>query len=331
MRGVSEREKNLPDFTLPELLRIMHESKTIISMGAGEPDFSTPEPLLRYARRVLHKTTHYAPTQGLKELREALVKKLKKENNISTTSKNILVTTGSQEAIFASLLTTTDPGDKVLIPNPGYLAYLPAIKLSGGKPIPYNLYEKNNFQPDPDEIKKLCDKKTKAIIINTPSNPTGQVYSKKLLEEIADVARNKNLYVFSDEAYEKLVYDESKHISIGSLNGMKPYTISLYTFSKSYAMCGFRLGYAHVPTKLMESMIEASHFLTISAPHLPQLMAIKALSLPNYHINRMIRAYNKRRTYLVKRLNTMGLETKMPKGAFYAFSNIKQITIVKSH
>ena len=331
MRGISEREKHLPNFTLPELLRIMHESRTVISMGAGEPDFSTPKPLLRYGASVIHKSTHYTPTQGIKELREAICKKLKKENKINATPENVIVTTGSQEAIFASLLTTTDPKDQVLIPNPGYLAYFPAIELSDGKPVSYKLEEKNNFQPDSDQIKKLANKKTKAIIINSPSNPTGQVYPRKLLEEIAGIAREKNLYIFSDEAYEKLIYDNEKHVSIASLNGMKDYVISLYTFSKSYAMCGFRLGYVVAPKKLSESIIESSHFLTISPPHISQLMAVKALSLPNRHINRMVRAYNRRRKYLVKRLNKINLITKEPKGAFYAFSNIKYVTKKSSY
>ena len=331
MRGVSEREKHLPNFTLPELLRIMHESRTIISMGAGEPDFSTPKPLLRYGASIIHKSTHYTPTQGLKELREAICKKLKKENKINAAPENVIVTTGSQEAIFASLLTTTDPKDQVLIPNPGYLAYLPAIELSDGKPVSYKLSEENNFQPDPDQIKKLTSRKTKAIIINSPSNPTGQVYSRKLLEEIADIAREKNLYIFSDEAYERLIYDDEKHVSIASLNGMKNYVISLFTFSKSYAMCGFRLGYVVVPKNLSESIIESSHFLTISPPHISQLMAIKALSLSNRHINKMIRAYNRRRKYLVKRLNEINLITREPKGAFYAFSNIRYVTKKKSY
>ena len=219
----------------------------------------------------------------------------------------------------------------MLIPNPGYLAYLPAIELSDGKPVSYKLEEKNNFQPDPDQIKKLANKKTKAIIINSPSNPTGQVYPRKLLEEIAGIAREKNLYIFSDEAYEKLIYDNEKHVSIASLNGMKDYVISLYTFSKSYAMCGFRLGYVVAPKKLSESIIESSHFLTISPPHISQLMAVKALSLPNRHINRMVRAYNRRRKYLVKRLNKINLITKEPKGAFYAFSNIKYVTKKSSY
>ncbi|MBI2105861.1 pyridoxal phosphate-dependent aminotransferase [Candidatus Woesearchaeota archaeon] len=331
MRGVSEREKHLPNYTLPELLRILHESRTIISMGAGEPDFSAPSPLLRYASSIVHKTSHYAPTQGLKELREAICKKLKKENKISTNTENIIVTTGSQEAIFASLITTTDPADNVLIPNPGYLAYYPAVELGGAKPVSYFLKEKDHFQPDPDEIKKLANKKTAGIIINSPSNPTGQVYSKKLLEEIADIARNKNIYIYSDEAYERLIYDDEKHISIASLNGMKDYVISLFTFSKSYAMCGFRIGYAVVPKKVSDPLMESSHFLTISAPHLGQLVAVKALSLPNRHIDRMVRAYDRRRKYLVKRLNKTGLITKMPKGAFYAFSNIRHITKKNSY
>src|SRR3989344_5953577 len=326
MRGVSEREKSLPYDIIPELLRLMYESKNIISLGAGEPDFTTPKPLLRYASQVLPKSTHYAPTHGLKELREAIVKKLKKENNISASPENIVVTTGSQQAIFSSLLIATDAKTQVLIPNPGYMDYFPAVELSDGKPVSYVLKEENNFLPNPDEIKKLINRKTKVLIINTPSNPTGQVYSKKLLEQLADIAVNKNLYIFSDEAYEKIIYDDNKHVSIGSFNGMKDYVVSFYTFSKTYAMCGFRIGYATVPKKLSKPLIESSNILTVSAPHLSQLVAIKALSLPNFYVNRMVKAYDKRRKYLVKRLNSMNLVTQMPKGAFYTFSNISNVT-----
>ena len=326
MRGVSERERSLPKDILPELLRILYESKGIISLGAGEPDFTTPKPILRYASNILPKATHYAPTQGLKELRESITKKLKKENNLLTLPENVIVTTGSQQAIFSALLTTTDANSQVLIPNPGYMDYFPAVKMSDAKPISYVLKEQNNFLPDPDEIKKLANRKTKVLIINTPSNPHGQVYSKKLLEELADIAIEKNLYIFSDEAYEKIVYDDNKHISMASLNGMKNYVLTFQTFSKTYAMCGFRVGYVIVPKKLTEAMIESSNFLTVSAPHISQLMAIKALSLPKFYVNRMVKSYDKRRKYLVKRLNSLNLTTQMPKGAFYAFSNIRNVT-----
>ena len=175
---------------------------------------------------------------------------------------------------------------------------------------------------NPDRIKENIDKKkTKAIIINTPANPTGTVLSKKILEEIADIAVDNDLYIFSDEAYEKLIYD-SKHISIGSFNGMQDYVLTLQTFSKSYAMCGFRLGYAAGPRKLIEAMEKSMHYVTLTAPVVSQLLGLKALSLPNSYIEKMRLEYDRRRKFIVKRLNEIGLYTTEPHGAFYSFSNI---------
>ena len=324
MVHISERELELPEAVIGKLLKIAAENKDIISLGVGEPDFITPKPILDYARKIINKTTHYAPTQGIKELRESIAKKLKKENNIKANPENVVVTVGSQEATFSALMCTLDPGEQVIVPNPCYLAYTPAIELLSATPVYVKLEEEENFEINPDKIKESIDKKkTKVIILNTPSNPTGNVLSRKTLEEIADIAIENDLYIFSDEAYEKLIYDDAKHISIGSLNGMQNHVVTIQTFSKSYAMCGFRIGYLHAPAELAKAIIKSLHYVTLTTSTLSQYLALKALNLPDKYTEQMRQEYDRRRLFIVKRLNEIGLTTKMPKGAFYAFSNIK--------
>ena len=326
MKHISERETELPESVIGELIRIASEDKNVISMGAGQPDFKTPKPILDYANKIISKSTSYANPQGVLELREAITKKLIKENKIKTSPENIIVTTGSQEAIFMSLVCTIDPGEQVIISNPGYLAYVPAVELLNGGISYVKLLEEDNFEIDPEKIKEVIDKKkTKMLILNSPANPTGNVLSRKTLEKISDIVVENDLYVISDEAYEKLVYDK-KHISIGSLNGMEDYAVTVQSFSKSFAMCGFRLGYASGPKNLIDAMIKSSHYVTLCAPHISQLLGIKALQIPDKYVENMRLEYDKRRKYIVNRLNNLGLKTTMPCGAFYAFSNIKHLS-----
>jgi len=323
MTHISERESELPEAVIGKLLKISSESKDIISLSVGEPDFITPKPLLDYAKTVISKGTHYTATTGRIELREAIAKKLKKDNKINLNPENILVTNGSQEAILTGFLSTLDPSEQAIVPNPGYLAYIPVIDLVNGNPVYVKLDEEDNFEFNPDRIKESIDKKkTQVIMINTPSNPTGTVLSKSTLEEIADIAIEHDLYVFSDEAYEKLVYGK-KHVSIGSLNGMEEHVVTFQTFSKSYAMCGFRVGYAAGPLELIKAMDKVHHYVTLCAPNISQLVAIKALSLSPRYTEAMRKEYDRRRVFLVNRLNELGLRTRMPNGAFYAFSNIQ--------
>jgi len=193
-------------------------------------------------------------------------------------------------------------------------------------PIALELKAEDNWNINPDELKKLIDKKkTKAILINTPSNPTGNVLPKKILEEIADIAIDNDLYVFSDEAYEKLVYGK-KHYSIGALNGMKNNVVTLQTFSKSYAMCGFRVGYAVGPAPLVEAMKKIHIYSTLCAPTISQMVATKALALKESHIDKMVKEYDRRRKMIVKGLNQIGLNTVAPNGAFYTFSDISHLS-----
>ncbi len=323
MKGISNRELELPDAMIGKLQKIATESKDVISLSIGEPDFLTPKPLLTYAKKIIKQSTHYTPAEGYSELREVVSRKLKKENRIKTNVGNIIITSGSQAGLFSALLSTLDPKCEVILPNPSYLGYLPAVELVSAIPKFVKLEEKNNFEINPDDVKKVANKKTKVLIINSPSNPTGNVIRKKILEELADIAIEKDFYIFSDEAYEKLIYDK-KHISIGSLNGMQNHVVTFQTFSKSFAMCGFRLGYIAGPEKLTSAISKVSHYTNICAPAMSQRMGIEALKLPNKYLNKMLKEYNRRRLYIVKRLNEMNLRTCLPEGAFYAFSKIPQ-------
>ena len=331
MVHISERDLQLPELEFPKIFKRIVSDKSVISLGPGEPDFLTPAPLLSYGRQALGKSTHYSEPDGLLELREALVKKLKRFNNIESNTDEVVVTSGSQEGIFSALLTAVDPTEQVLVPSPGYFGYTPAIDLVSATPVYVPLKEEDNFTLNPDVLKRHIDKKkSKVLILNTPSNPTGNVMSRKLMEEVADIAIENDLIVFSDEAYEDITYDGAKHISMASLNGMKEHTVTFHTFSKSYAMCGFRLGYCSGPKKFISEMTKNHHYVSLAAPHISQLMGIKALSLAPKYLNSMVKEYDRRRKFIVNSLNDFGMTTRMPSGAFYTFSNVKDFGMTSS-
>ncbi len=319
---ISEREAELPDAVIGKMIKLATEDPRIVSLGHGEPDFDLPKPLQQHARNIAGKYNHYASPGGVKELREGIVKKLRKDNKIHTDPNNIVVTCGSQEALLLAVACSADVSEQIIIPNPSFLAYLPTIELFNAFPVFLELKESEKWQINPDRLEKLIDKKkTVAILINTPSNPTGTILGKKILEEIADIAVEHDLYIFSDEAYEKIIY-EKRHTSIGSLNGMDEHVATFQTFSKSYAMAGYRLGYVAAPPKLAQAITKTHIYSTICAPTFSQMLGIKALSLPKKHITKMVNEYRKRRDYIYKRLNEIGLRTIKPEGAFYTFSNI---------
>ena len=307
-----------------QLIEIASEHKDIISLGPGEPDFPAPKAIVEYTKKIAGKCNHYSPPGGRRELKEAIAKKLRKENKIRCDVSNIAVTTGSQEALLLGIAASLDVSEPVIIPSPSFLGYLPTAEIFTAQPVAVPLRESNNWELDPDDLKKVADrKKTGALIINTPANPTGGVLSKKTLEEIADLAVEFDFYVFSDEAYEKIIY-EKKHFSMGSLNGMQDYVITLQTFSKSHAMCGYRLGYACGPEEIIKAMTKMQPYSTICAPTISQMLGVKALQMGDAYTKQMVREYRRRRDLIHRRLNDMELATKKPEGAFYAFSNIKK-------
>lgn len=323
---ISEREQQLPEQVIEKLIQIQAEHNEVLSLGPGEPDFEMPQPLVDYVKTIADKSNHYAPPGGLKILREAVARKLKHENNIETSPDNIVVTCGSQEGLLLASMCCLDVGEEIILPNPGFMDYVPIVELISAVPRFVQLKEEHEFEFNPADVEKAIDsKRTKAIMINTPANPTGTVLSRRVLEQLADIAIEHDLYIFSDEAYEKIIYDDAKHISIGSLNGMQDHVVTFQTFSKSHAMCGFRLGYLAAPEALAEAARKTHVHTTICAPTISQLLGVKALSLPAYYTNRMVAEYDRRRRFIVKRLNEIGLRTLMPKGAFYTFSSIKHL------
>ncbi len=327
MPHLSERELELPDAVIGQLLDIAAERHDIISLGPGEPDFALPKPLIDYTKKIAHKVNHYAPPGGFRALREAICRKLRKDNRIQAVPDNIIVTNGSQEALLIACMATLDVSEQILIPSPSFMSYLPAAELVDASPVFVELKEDEGFAVNPDSVKKAIEpKKTKVLVINSPANPTGTVLRRNVLEELAGLAVEHDLMIFSDEAYEKITYDDAKHLSIGSFSGMQDRVVSFYTFSKSYAMCGFRLGYAVGPKELISAMTRIHVDTTICAPTLSQLLGIKALSLNQQrYIGPMVREYDRRRRLIVARLNQMGLSTPTPRGAFYTFSNIRHL------
>ena len=326
MVHLSEREEQLPDQAIEKLIEIMVEHPDVLSLGPGEPDFPLPKPLVAEVKRLANRINHYSPAGGLHELRQAVCRKVRKDNHIRASPDNVVVTCGSQEALLLSAACTLDVSEQILLPNPGFMGFLPSFELFNAGIKFYNLVEENAFEPNPDEIRKQVDpKKTKVILLNSPANPTGNVISKKVMEEIADIAVEFDLSVFSDEAYEQILYNDAKHISIGSLNGMSDRVFTFQSFSKTYAMCGFRLGYVIAPEKFASAIKKTHIYTSICAPTISQKLGIKALSLPKKYTLDMVREYDKRRRVIVKGLNQMGLSCPNPKGAFYAFANISDV------
>lgn len=322
MKHISERERELPSSEIGRLLQIARENKDVISLGPGEPDFPAHPEVVAYTKKIANNVNKYSPPVGLHELREAVVKKAREENKIDAGLDNVVVTTGSQEGLLLSMMCALDSTEQLIIPDPGFMGYASCAELVDVTPVGLPLLQKNKFIPNPDDLKKLINEKTGGLVLNTPANPTGSVYSKKVLEEIADIAVEKEIYIFSDEAYEHIIYDKAKHVSIGSFNGMEDYVISLFSISKTYAMCGYRVGFCIGPEDIMKAMAKAHTFTSLAAPTISQVLAVKALSLPKSYTNEMVAEYKRRRNFIVKRLNELGLKTHMPDGAFYAFSDI---------
>jgi aminotransferase len=325
-RIIAERYEELPVSTIGKLLKVAAEDKDVISLGPGEPDFDSPPHIIKSAKEFLDKKyTHYSPPGGRNELKEVIIKKLKKDNGISTGLENIIATTGSTEAILLALMSTIDPGEGVLMPDPGFLTYKPTVEVLNGMPLLIPLHEENNFEVTTESMEKaIIPEKTRVIIVNTPSNPTGTVFNRKILEEIADFAGEHDLLIISDEAYEKFIYDDAKHISIGSLNGMENRVMTLHSFSKTYAMPGFRIGYAAGPDRIIKAMTKLHVFTSLCAPTISQVTAMAALKGEQKCVETMSKEYDRRRKMIVKRLNSIpGLSCINPRGAFYAFPNIK--------
>lgn len=299
--------------------------KDVISLGIGEPDFTTPAPILQAGIRSLQEgETHYTSNLGKLELRGAIADNLQKLYGVSYNPENeIIATVGVSEALYLTMVAILDPGDEVIIPTPCFVSYQAEVLLAGGVPVEIPSKIENDFQLDPHEIRAAITPKTKAIFVGYPSNPTGAVAERDILLEVARIAEQNDLLIISDEIYDRLVYD-FEHVCVPALGeSIKARTILLGGFSKDYAMTGWRIGYACGPASIIKGLVRIHQYTIMSAPTTAQDAAIEALKSGNPYVEEMVAEYDRRRKLLVNGLNRLGLQTFEPRGAFYAFPNIQ--------
>ena len=295
-----------------------------ISLGVGEPDFKTPWSVRDAGIRSLELgRTKYTANSGLKELRGEICNYLQRRFDLHYKEEDILVTVGGSEAIDLTIRAVVQPGDEVIIPEPCFVCYEPITQLTGGVPVHIATRAEDQFRLTADQLRAAITPKTKLLIFPYPNNPTGAVMSAAEMEEIAAVLRETNVLVLSDEIYSELTYGLDRHVSIASLPGMAERTIVVNGFSKSYAMTGWRLGYAAGPAPLVKVMTKIHQSCIMSAPTTSQYAAITALRQCDDQIEMMRDEYNRRRRYVVKALNDMGLTCFEPRGAFYVFPSIQ--------
>lgn len=300
------------------------QGREVVHLEIGEPDFDTPQHIIDTACKALNSGyTHYTPSAGIPELRQAIAEEMSRTRDIPVEPENVVVTPGGKPILFYVILALAEPGDEVIYPNPGFPIYESMINFTGARPVPIPLREEYNFAFDMDEFRKLVTDKTRLIILNSPHNPTGSILDKATLHEIAKIAMERDIPVLSDEIYDRILYDGEFH-SIASIPGMPERTIILNGFSKTYAMTGWRLGYGVMPKDLavhITRLMTNSNSCTNAAT---QIAGIAALKGPQDDVDRMVAAFRERRDVIVNGLNQIpGVSCVLPKGAFYAFPNIK--------
>ena len=297
----------------------------VISFGAGEPDFNTPQNIINAAIKAMEDgNTKYTNVNGILPLREAICKKFKDDNGLIYNPSQIVVSTGAKQSLANAFLAILNPGDEVIVPNPYWVSYPELIRLADGKPVFVESNETSSYKFTKENLEKVVTEKTKAIILNTPNNPTGTIYNKEELIEIAEFAKKYDLIIISDEMYEKLLYDGEKHISIASVSDdAYERTIVINGLSKSYAMTGWRLGYCGATEKISKLMTNIQSHMTSNVCSITQYAAIEALNGPQDKVKEMIFEFERRRNYMVKTLEKMNnLSIIKPQGAFYIMINI---------
>jgi len=303
------------------------KGEKLIYLQIGEPGFDVPKNINDAAVKAIEKNmTHYTPTAGIPELRKAVAEYSSKNACVNYEAEDVVIVPGGKPVMFYMLNALIDPGDEVIIPMPGYPIYGSVTEYLGGKVVPIALHEENDFNFTSEDLKKLITKKTKVIIINTPQNPTGGVYTKQLIEEIAELAIKHDLWVLSDEIYDRIVH-EGEHFSITNIEGMPERTVLLNGCSKTYAMTGYRIGWAVTKNKEMAKYIEQLACNDVSCTNtMTQFAALEAITGPQDSVDEMVIEYKKRRDLMVKLVNEIpGMHCKSPKGAFYLMVNVKQI------
>jgi len=304
---------------------IANTMEGVISLGVGEPDFRTPWQIRSAGIRSLERAgTRYTSNRGLIELRSEISAYVSRKYGPSYDPEGeILVTVGGSEAIDAAIRAVTNPGDEIIIPQPSYVCYEPITRLAGGVPVIINTQAKNSFKLTKEELLEAISEKTKALILPYPCNPTGAIMEREDLEKIAEVLRDKNILVISDEIYAELTFGGTRHTTIADIPGMKERTILINGFSKAFSMTGWRMGYACGPEPLMSQITKIHQYAIMCAPTTSQYAAIEALRSCDKEVGEMLEEYDVRRKIIVKGFNDLGLECREPKGAFYAFPSIR--------
>lgn len=322
---ISQRVQNTPPSGIRKFFDIAATMKDVISLGIGEPDFVTPDPVLKAGIASLERgETSYTSNSGTMELRAALSQHLGKLYGVQyDPADEIIITVGVSEALYLAMTAVLDPGDEVIIPEPCFVSYAPEVSFAGGVPVMVPTYVQNNFEVTAEDIAAAITPKTKAIHLGYPNNPTGAVMSRQRMLEIATLAEQYDLLIISDEIYDRLVYGVA-HTCVPSLPGMRDRTILLGGFSKSYAMTGWRIGYACANPDLLGAMRKVHQYTIMSAPTTAQAAALLALTDPaaNDAVEAMRQEYDRRRRLIVDGFNTLGMDCFEPKGAFYAFPSI---------
>jgi len=306
------------------MVALAEEIPGVINLGIGQPDFDTPVFIREAAKKALDDGyTRYPPAKGFDDLREAIAQKLKTDNNIvADPHTEIFVAVGAMQVIFNTILHLVEPGEEVILIDPGY-DYYSQVRLFGGVPVPVPVYEENLFKVDPDDIKSAITEKTKLLILNSPANPTGAVLDEVIVREVSKIAQENNILVLSDEPYEHIIFDGKRHVSPASFHGMMQRTISAFTLSKSYAMTGWRVGYAVAPKGLIDEMEKLMEHMVSGVTAVSQRAALAAITGPQDCVRDMVKEYDKRRKVIYEGLNAIdGISCILPESTFYAFPNI---------
>ena len=324
-----KRIKPSPTIAVTSKAREMRAAgKDVIGLGAGEPDFDTPDNIKDAAIEAIKRgETKYTAVDGTPKLKKAIQGKFTRENNLSYELDQISVGTGGKQVLYNVFMATLNPGDEVIIPAPYWVSYPDMVLLAGGKPKIVKCSEKNEFKITPDELKKAIGKKTKWLIINSPSNPTGSCYTKNEIEELSKILiKNKNVYILSDDIYEHITYDDFKFFTIAQIKALKDRTLTMNGVSKSYSMTGWRIGYGAGPKDIIKAVAKIQSQSTTNPSSISQAAAVEALNGTQDFIKTRSDSFKERRDYVVKTLNSInGLSCLKPSGAFYVFPNCKKL------
>ncbi|MDO8749367.1 MAG: pyridoxal phosphate-dependent aminotransferase [Candidatus Omnitrophota bacterium] len=307
--------------------KMQAEGINVIGFGAGEPDFDTPVNIKEAAKKAIDKGfTKYTPTGGTKELKDAIRVKFKKDNALDYSAEEILVSCGAKHSIFNAVVALCGDGDEVILPSPYWVSYPEIVRVAGAKAVILNTTQETNFKITPGQLESAINLKTKLLILNSPSNPTGMVYSEKELRELSKIILKSGIYCLSDEIYEKVIYDEG-HVSIASLDEeMKKKTMVVNGVSKAYSMTGWRIGYCAGPKEIIQAMSNLQDHSTSNPTSIAQAASVEALNGNQGDLTKMVAEFKKRRDFMVNRVNSIkGLRTIKPQGAFYCWINIANI------